>query len=140
MSSQHRGLQHPQRCHRCDQAQQKIDHLLTSCVFARQVCFSILQKVRLQDLTPQPDDLSFDDWWARKNERDDDHQVKKELNSIILGAWSIWYHCSLCVFYGILNLAGVLSLAREEQHCGVWTGSRYFLSRCICTRWWLVFS
>jgi len=128
LDSQHRGLPHSKRCCLCDQAQETIHHLLTSCVFAHQVWFSLLQKVSLQDLTTQPDDLPFDDWLARTNERVDDHQVKKGLNSIVLGAWWIWNHCSLCVLYGtLLNLAGVLSLNREELHCGDLARFKVFL-------------
>lgn len=56
------------------------------------------------------------------------NQVTNGLNSIVLGAWSIWSHCSLCVLYGILlNLAGVLSLSRQELHCGGLAGFKVFL-------------
>ena len=84
-----RELPHPERCPLCDQAEETINHLLVSCVFSRQVWFNILQRVGLQDLSPQPEDISFDDWWAGTNSGIDG-QTRKGLNSlIILGAWSI---------------------------------------------------
>lgn len=139
LDSQHRGLPYSKCCRLCDQAQETIDHLLTSCVFAHQVWFSLLQKVSLQDITPQPDDLSFDDWLARTNERVDDHQVKK---GSILSFWMLggFGTIAACVCFMAFFLAGVLSLNREELHCGDLAGLKVFLSHCICTRWWLVFS
>jgi hypothetical protein len=38
-----------------------INHLLVSCVFSHQVWFNILQRVGLQGLSSQPEDISFDD-------------------------------------------------------------------------------
>jgi len=73
--------------------------------------------VGLQALSPEQDEPSFDEWWAKAESRMDGSH-KKELNSlIILGAWTIWNHRNRCVFYGTPpNLAGALLLASEEQH------------------------
>jgi hypothetical protein len=49
------GLDHPEKCLLCDQEEETMDHLLSSCVFSRQFWFKFLQKVTLHDLTPQPD-------------------------------------------------------------------------------------
>jgi len=110
-----RGLPHPERCPFCDQAEETIEHLLISCVFSRQVWYNILHKVGLQDLSPQPDDNSFDAWWARTNSGVDD-QTKENLNSIIIvGAWSIWNHRNRCVFDGIQpSLNSVLVSVKDE--------------------------
>jgi hypothetical protein len=62
-----RGLPHPECCLLCDQAEETIYHLLISCVFSQQVWYIILHKVSLQDLSPQPDNNSFDAWWASIN-------------------------------------------------------------------------
>jgi hypothetical protein len=57
-----------------------------------------MQKVALHSLSPQPGELSFDDWWAKVSAQVDG-QVRQDLNSIaILGAWSIWNHRNRCVF------------------------------------------
>jgi len=49
---QKRGLPHPDRCPLCDQEEENIQHILTSCVFARQFWFNILQPLNLFSLAP----------------------------------------------------------------------------------------
>jgi hypothetical protein len=84
-------------------------------VFAREFWFVLLRKVGLQASSPQQDEPSFDEWWAKAESRMDDSH-KKELNSlIILGAWTIWNDRNRCIFYSTPNLAGALLLASEEQ-------------------------
>jgi hypothetical protein len=56
------GMNHPDRCHLCDQEEETIDHLLISCVFVRQFWHTLLRQVNLQAISPQPDDVSFLDW------------------------------------------------------------------------------
>jgi len=81
-----RGLPHPDRCPHCDQAEESINHLLLSCVFAREFWFKLLQRVGLQFLSPQIGEELFDDWWERINVHVG-HQLQKGLNSpVILGA------------------------------------------------------
>jgi len=51
-------------------------------------------------LAPQPQDISFDDWWE-KVEASIAGDLRKGLNSlVILGSWSIWRHRNSCVFNG----------------------------------------
>jgi len=85
------------------------------CDCAR-IWFVLLWKVGLPALSPQQDEPSIDEWWAKAESRMDGSH-KKELNSlIILGAWIIWNHHNRCVFDGTPpNLAGALLLASEEQ-------------------------
>jgi hypothetical protein len=45
----------------CDQAEETINHLLVSCVLSRRVVL-YPRRVGLQDLSPQPADVDFDDW------------------------------------------------------------------------------
>ena len=61
---QKRGLPHPERCPLCDQEEENIQHILTSCVFARQFWFAILQPLNLARLTPTRT-VSFADWWKK---------------------------------------------------------------------------
>jgi hypothetical protein len=56
-------MNHPETCPLCDQEEENIDHLLVSCVFARQFWFSFLQRVHLHELAPQMDTTSFSEWW-----------------------------------------------------------------------------
>ena len=62
---QKRGLPHPDCCPLCDQEEETVQHLLTTCVFARQFWFSILQPLNLSHLAPRHTDNSFADWWKK---------------------------------------------------------------------------
>jgi hypothetical protein len=118
-------LPHPEKCPLCDLEEETINHLLLSCVFSRQAWFFILQKMGLQALTPQPGELSFDDWWDQSSKRVEG-QVRQGLNSIIvLVAWSLWNHRNCCVFDGQQpNLIGFLSSVKEECHMWELAGAR----------------
>lgn len=73
-----RGLPHLASYPLCDQVDESMQHVLASCVFSRQMWLSILQKLRLQTVAPQPDTNAFSRWWCR---------VKESIN--ILGKASI---------------------------------------------------
>ena len=45
----HRGLSHPERCPLCDQEEETIQHLLTNCVFSRQIWSSILSPMEMDE-------------------------------------------------------------------------------------------
>jgi hypothetical protein len=78
-------LDHPEKCPLCDQEEETMDHIQISCVFSSQFWFRFLQKVTLQNLSPQIDDPSFLEWW--RTEELTLGTVRKGLNSlIILGA------------------------------------------------------
>jgi hypothetical protein len=93
-----------------------MDHILISCVFSRQFCFSILGRVGMQGISPQPEDASFFDWWARRNVIITG-EARKGLNSIIiLGAWVLWKHKNRCVFDAAPpSLMTALAQDREEK-------------------------
>jgi len=111
-----RGLPHPEQCPLCDQEDETINHLLVSCVFARQFWYLLLRQVGLHSLSPQPSDTSFDSWWEKASGATSG-LIQKGLNSlIVLGAWTLWNHRNRCIFYGITpNLGGALTLAGEER-------------------------
>jgi len=48
------GLQSSADCALCGQAEETVDHLLSSCVFTREVWFHILQRANMQQLAPGP--------------------------------------------------------------------------------------
>jgi hypothetical protein len=77
------GLEHPEKCPLCDQEDETVQHLLVSCVFAREVWAQILSKVGLQHLSPSSDEKSFQDWW-RSSEIWVDAAVKKSFNSLVV--------------------------------------------------------
>ena len=87
-----RGLPHPAQCPLCDQEEETINHLLVSCVFARQFWFYLLQHFGIQQFCPQPSDLSFDVWWENSSNATVG-LTRKGFNSlVILGAWTLWNH------------------------------------------------
>ena len=91
-------MEHPVCCPLCDQDKETAQHLLTSCVFARQFWFKLLSPIGLGQLTPLADEVSFADWW-RKCSVKVHKNMRKGLNSaIILGAWGLWRHRNSCVF------------------------------------------
>ncbi|WVZ90618.1 hypothetical protein U9M48_036903, partial [Paspalum notatum var. saurae] len=61
-----RGLPHPATCPLCDQVEVTIQHILVSCIFARQVWSLILSKLSLLAIAPQPGCTRFSNWWCRK--------------------------------------------------------------------------
>jgi len=112
-----KGLEHPAACPLCDQAQETIDHLLVSCVFARQLWFNLLLRFGLQELAPNLEDEKFDDWWATASRRVTG-LVLKGLNSIIiLGAWNLWNHRNRCVFDGASpSISNIISSTCVDMH------------------------
>jgi hypothetical protein len=109
-------LDHQENCPPCNQEEENIDHLLISCVFARQFWFSLLQHVHLQELAPQLETNSFMEWWQRINEISLE-SIKKGPNSlVILGAWTLWKHRNQCVFHGMTpSFVAAITQAEEER-------------------------
>jgi len=111
-----RGLPHPDRCPLCDQEGETVQHLLVSCVVARQVWFNLLQPLNLGDYIPRQQECSFAEWWRKLMKR-----VKKEykrgVNSlIILGAWLLWNHRNACVFEGVTPSVSAIMCAFKDEH------------------------
>jgi len=111
-----RGLPHPDRCPLCDQEEENVQHILTSCVFARQFWFEVLQPLNLSHLTPSRSIDSFADWW-RRSWKKLQKQHRKGFNSLcILGAWILWKHRNACVFDGMTpNLLRALQDFKDES-------------------------
>jgi len=92
-----RGLPSEPLCPFCDQEDENIDHLLVTCVFAREFWFFLLKQDNLHALTPQPTDFCFLNWWEKVNNTVQG-AVRQGVNSlIILGAWTLWNHRNKCV-------------------------------------------
>jgi len=125
---QRRGLPHPDHCPLCDQEDETAQHILTSCVFARQFWFSILDPLNLSGLISTRHSNSFAEWW-RKSWRKVRKQDKKGFNSlVILGAWILWKHRNSCVFDGSApNLQAALQSFKDESHLWQVRGARALL-------------
>jgi hypothetical protein len=90
-----RSLQHPTTCPHYDQDEENINHLLLSCVFAREFWFSLMQRVGLLSAAPMSSNGSCLDRWDRISCEAVD-LIQKGLNSlIILGAWTLWKHIAI---------------------------------------------
>uniref|UniRef100_A0A0A9CVB5 Reverse transcriptase zinc-binding domain-containing protein n=1 Tax=Arundo donax TaxID=35708 RepID=A0A0A9CVB5_ARUDO len=120
-----RGLRHLECCPLCDQENETVQHLLTTCVFARQVWHKIFEPLGLLTLVPRRSEKCFADWW-RKSVRKGRKEQRKGLNTlIILGAWVIWKHRNSCVFNGTSpSLQMVLNEFDSEHHLWGLAGAR----------------
>jgi len=113
------------RCPLCDQEDETIQHLLTTCVFARQFWFSVLQPLNLTHLVPSRTSSSLADWW-KKSWKKLQKQLRKGFNSlVILGAWIIWKHRNACIFDGAApNLQRALQAFKDEFHLWQISGAK----------------
>ncbi|CAN6371751.1 unnamed protein product [Urochloa humidicola] len=60
-----RNLPHPDHCLLCDQEPENIQHILTTCVLAREFWFRILGRFNWQACTPSRHEFSFAEWWRK---------------------------------------------------------------------------
>ena len=118
---QKRGLPHPEHCPLCDQEEETIQHILISCVSARQFWYAMLQPINLSRLTPIRSVNNFADWWKHA-ERRLPKLHRKRFNSLyILGAWILWKHRNAYVFEGASpNLQVAVQAFKEESQ--LWQG------------------
>jgi hypothetical protein len=120
-----RGLPHPEHCPFCDQEEETVEHLLVTCVFARQVWFHLLAPLNLGDYIPRLRERSFAEWWRRVLRRVR-KECKKGVNTlIILGAWMIWKHRNACVFDGVApSLISTLRDIKDEHSLWCLAGAK----------------
>jgi hypothetical protein len=118
-----RGLPHPVVYPLCDQ--ETIQHLLISCIFARQFWHNLLSPFGLGHLTPAVDAPSFTEWWKHV-ECHVPKSTRKGLNSvIILGAWCIWLYRNKVVFDGDSpSLRRIQRSFLDESVCWVMAGAK----------------
>jgi len=111
-----RGLPHPEQCPLCDQEDETVQHLLVSCVVARQVWFKLLAPLNLGDCIPRQRERSFAEWWCKVLKKVK-KEYKKGVNSlIILGAWMIWKHRNACVFEGMAPSVDSIMRDLKDEH------------------------
>jgi hypothetical protein len=111
-------LNHPIRCPLCDQQGETLNHLLVNCVFSRIFWYNVLRKFWLHSLAPQPDAVSFMDWWEMVSETTNG-LVREGLDSlIILGSWMIWKHRNRVIFYGGSSSLPLIMEHLDEERRG----------------------
>jgi hypothetical protein len=113
-----RGLDHPKSCPLCDQGQETVQHLLCTCIFARQFWHIILSPLGFGNLSPSGDEISFPEWWRKVCKKVHKSKRKRLNNVIILGAWCLWTHRNKAVFNG--------------ENPSLSTGRRVFLDELVC--------
>lgn len=108
------GLQQNDECALCDQAAETTDHLLCSCVFAREVWHRVLQAFALQRLCPAGD-RRLPEWWMQAR-----NELPRTLRRpfdflVLLVAWALWKERNRRTFDNLSkNPSEVLALIREE--------------------------
>ncbi|TVU02441.1 hypothetical protein EJB05_52059, partial [Eragrostis curvula] len=136
------GLQHADRCLLCDQKEETVQHILTDCVFARDVWFRALGKVGLQRVAPGQEDTVLCEWWRRAARRVGREQRKGFNTYVILITWQIWKMCNRCAFDGAQPLPLVdIVMAEIRDEATMWTmagpnssGRCYSQLRRVCVR------
>lgn len=91
------GLQDSADCALCGQEDETVDHLLVSCVFARELWHRLLQSFGWDRFTPALG-ARLSAWWM-----DVRRQVPKELrkgfdSAVLLASWRLWKECNSRVF------------------------------------------
>jgi hypothetical protein len=93
-----RGLPHQPACPFCDQAEESINHLLSTCVLSREVWTWILRELRLDKVKPPCPSSRFRSWWSQAA-ASLDKDLRKGFNTlVILVTWILWKHRNVCVF------------------------------------------
>ncbi|GJN27974.1 hypothetical protein PR202_gb16046 [Eleusine coracana subsp. coracana] len=112
-----RNLPHPDKCPFCDQADETVQHLLTSCVFARECWFKVLAPLGFSSVVPRNHNHKFSDWWRRAVKKVPKARRKGFNSVVILVAWLLWKHRNACVFEGSSpDLRSILRSYDTEHH------------------------
>ena len=124
---QNMGLVHPAHCPLCDQEDETAQHILTSCVFAWQFWFSILQPLNLSTLAPTRHTISIAEWW-KKSWRKVPRLLRMGFNSlVILWAKILWKHRKSCMFNGSASsIKQSLQSFKDESHSWIVGGAKGF--------------
>ncbi|WVZ80002.1 hypothetical protein U9M48_027520 [Paspalum notatum var. saurae] len=119
-----RGLPHQAACPFCDQASETINHVLSSCVVAREAWTLVLH--RLNNVVRPPDsDSRLNSWWCRAASSLP-KVLRKGFNSlVILVTWELWKHQNACIFENVRpDARQVVQAVIEEGHVWCLAGAR----------------
>lgn len=120
-----RGLPHPGYCPLCEQEEEMISHLLSTCVFARQFWHGIFSRFGLQDATPQANTADFYSWWQQSGSRLNTDAQRGFNTLVVLGAWTIWKMRNDAVFNRVApRVDRALLRAREEAELWMLAGAK----------------
>jgi hypothetical protein len=120
-----RGLPYRDSCPLCDQESETVQHILTSCVFARQFWFHLFSSLGMGHLSPRAEDDSFEEWWRRTSNRVRKEQRKGINSAIILGAGAYGCRGIELFFYGDLpSIQKVQQQFNDELACWIMAGAK----------------
>ena len=104
-----------------------VDHLLASCVVARQVWHRLLHSIGLQSLVPQPTSILCD-WWQRAR--------KLAPKAVLLITWNLWKERNRRTFDGVSRTSAQLcNIILEEVNAWVGAGFSSLSSLLAIQRW-----
>ena len=122
---QRHGLQdHSSACFLCDQEEDKVDHILLQCVYARQVWFLCFRELGVDEaLIPTTDD-TLGDWWVSARKRIDKRHRRGFDTICISVCWNLWKQRNGRVFRNsnIANEWGTADLIHQELR--LWASAR----------------
>ena len=122
-------MPHPASCLLCDQQAEDAQHILTTCVFARDFWFTILSRFGMQQHVPSIYTRSFSDWWRKSAKRAHKGKRKGFNSLVVLGAWMLWKHRNRCVFDGATpSMSELLRTFEDELHLWGMAGARSLTS------------
>jgi hypothetical protein len=85
------GLQeHSDPCYTCLQEEDKVDHILTQCPYARYVWFDVLRSASLN--------IQEERWWTEVRKRVGKLDRKRFDSVVIITSWTLWKQKNARVF------------------------------------------
>lgn len=140
LSFSQKGVASSPWCVFCDQEEENIQHILTSCVFTREFWFKVLTRIGFSSQTPWQNDtaqvhgkhIGFK--VSKRASKHLSRSVRKGFNSaIILGAWYLWKHSSSSTKHTI-NVCLGQAVSRKTRPKDRWL-SIYRYSPMLHLKW-----
>jgi hypothetical protein len=118
------GLQQGAECTLCDQQDETRDHLLSSCVYTREVWHRLLVLVGFQHLSPTTDS-TLADWWQQSRMRVPGSFRRGFDSLMLLISWEIWKERNRRTFDNIFRTPiQLLPFIRDEGNSWIMAGFR----------------
>jgi len=121
-----RNLQADDPCAFCDQESETIDHLLVSCVFARQIWSFLLHRLGWDIAVPSTVDQSLADWWFSAHKRIAKADRKCFDSMVVLTCWWLWKERNRRTFdHQAHSTTELLALISDEVVCWFHAGYQH---------------
>jgi len=101
-----------------------IDHLMTTCVYSREIWYRVFLRLGWSNHVPSPDCISFADWWNSAHKWIAKSDRKCFDSVIILTCWLLWKERNRRTFeHRLHNAVDLTSFIADEVVC--WTQAGY---------------